>query len=263
MASQTYAARGLVLKRTKLGETDVICTFVSATGAQFKAVAKGARKPTSSFASRLEVFSVCDLLLVSGKSLDIVKEARLVDGHPGLRSSLERTEAASPMVDLLGRATQVGLDVPRLFEMTDKALSLAEQCSVEVLPNLSAAYLLKAMSLLGFQPSFSACALCGQPLLGQAAGTSSASFMDFSLVDGGVVCSNCRHESETLRLDTKVIECGQALLYATFDDVVATPVDSQILFELLRFIQLWSNHHLAIKLKSLDFLIKDLASTAL
>ena len=74
-----------MLRRTKLGESDVICTLLSSDGSQIRAVAKGARKPSSSFASRLEVCSVCDLLLCQGKSLDIVKEARLLQGNEHLR----------------------------------------------------------------------------------------------------------------------------------------------------------------------------------
>ena len=85
MASRSYSVRALVLRRTKLGESDVICTLLSCDGSQIRAVAKGARKPSSSFASRLEVYSVCDLLLCQGKTLDIVKEARLLEGNEHLK----------------------------------------------------------------------------------------------------------------------------------------------------------------------------------
>ena len=79
MAAPTQTITGLVLRRTKLGETDVITTILAEDGSQYKAVAKGARKPTSSFASRLEVFAVATILLAQGKNLDIVKEVRLVE----------------------------------------------------------------------------------------------------------------------------------------------------------------------------------------
>ena len=69
MASATYQSRVLVVKRTKLGETDCICTLLSQDGSQIRAVAKGARKPTSPFTSRLELFSVCDVLFAKGSRL--------------------------------------------------------------------------------------------------------------------------------------------------------------------------------------------------
>ena len=157
MSGATYRVRALVLKRTKLGETDVICTLLAEDGSQLKAVAKGARKPSSSFTSRLELFSCCDLLLVQGKSLDIIKEARLVEGHTALRSRLELTEAASPMVELIERATLDALENKQLFPMTMKALSYLEKAPDESLLLITSAQLIKAVSFLGFKPELRAC----------------------------------------------------------------------------------------------------------
>lgn len=56
MAADTYSLQALVLRKTKLGETDLIVTLLAQDGRQVRAVAKGARKPNSSFASRLEIF---------------------------------------------------------------------------------------------------------------------------------------------------------------------------------------------------------------
>ena len=133
MASRSYSVRALVLRRTKLGESDVICTLLSCDGSQIRAVAKGARKPSSSFASRLEVYSVCDLLLCQGKTLDIVKEARLLEGNEHLRRDYALMEAASPMVEILDKTTQVGLEDERLFPMTCVALKALKAANLETL----------------------------------------------------------------------------------------------------------------------------------
>ena len=55
MASATYTARAIVLRKTKLGESDLIVTLLAQDGSQARAVAKGARKPSSPFAARLEL----------------------------------------------------------------------------------------------------------------------------------------------------------------------------------------------------------------
>ena len=81
MARPTYTARVIVVRKTKLGESDLILTLLAEDGSQLRAVAKGARKPKSSFASRLELFSVADVLCARGRSLDVVSEARLVEGN--------------------------------------------------------------------------------------------------------------------------------------------------------------------------------------
>lgn len=122
MAADTYSLQALVLRKTKLGETDLIVTLLAQDGRQVRAVAKGARKPNSSFASRLEIFSEVDLLLVCGKSLDIVKEAKLLNAHIGVREDMEHAAAAAPIVDLLTRLTQPDLESSRLYDLSASAL---------------------------------------------------------------------------------------------------------------------------------------------
>ena len=58
MAARTYTARAIVLRKTKLGESDLVVTLLAEDGSQVRAVAKGARKPSSPFAARLELYSV-------------------------------------------------------------------------------------------------------------------------------------------------------------------------------------------------------------
>lgn len=112
MASATYPLRALVLRKTKAGETDLILTLLAEDGRQVRVVAKGARKPSSSFSSRLETFCEVDVLLVRGKSLDIVKEARLLDAHMGAKATMEHAAAAAPVADLMARLSQPGLEAP-------------------------------------------------------------------------------------------------------------------------------------------------------
>ena len=121
MATRSYLTKGIVLKKTKLGETDLIITLLAEDGSQIKGVAKGARKPSSSFASRLELFSIAELHCVGGRSLDIIKEARFVDSNHHIRSNFECSLAAAPIVELLEKVTQEGLANAKLFPLTRTA----------------------------------------------------------------------------------------------------------------------------------------------
>lgn len=270
MASRTYSIRALVLRRTKLGESDVICTLLSSDGSQIRAVAKGARKPSSSFASRLEVYSVCDLLLCRGKSLDIVKEARLVEGNAHLRSDIVLMESAAPMVELLDKTTQAGLEDERLFPMTCAALQSLKACvqaSVPAIdseafdldnavcaPVLTAAHLLKALAILGFRPRFDVCVSCGRPFSLESA----REHISFSLIDGGLLCSRCRAGHESIRLSRDTVLWAQALLFSTFPEISRFGIDGASCMSLLRFLQMWIRQHLGMCLKSLDYLVSAL-----
>ncbi len=253
MARPTYGVRALVLRRTKLGESDVIVTLLARDGSQIQAVAKGARKPTSSFSSRLELFCVCDLLLVEGKSLDIVKEARLIEGFPSLRGNIELTTAASPILELLARSTYPAQVNDHLFEMVVAGLTYIAENSSSNPNQMLAAVLLKTLAFLGFRPSFINCVTCGATVLTDEA-SDSLNNLPFSYLDGGVVCAHCSNLMQTVPVKRGVIEWANALLYSLFSDIKAFLVPENDIRELLRFLQIWLNIQLQFKLKSLDFL---------
>ena len=179
MAQPTYDARGIVLRKTKLGESDLILTLLAEDGSQMRAVAKGARKPASSFAARLELYSVVDLLVARGRSLDIVKEARLVESNERLRRDIEHAAGAAPMAELLDRVTQMGLENPRLFALTRTALSSLGRVDPAQVPAVCAAHLLKTLAFAG----------CAQPrcvrLLRARRGGGSRKRTHGALVPGG------------------------------------------------------------------------------
>ena len=76
----SYRARCIVLAKTKLGEADLILTMLAQDGTQIRGVAKGARKPGNKrFGARLEPFSVVELQLYPGRSLETITEARCED----------------------------------------------------------------------------------------------------------------------------------------------------------------------------------------
>ena len=253
MASKTYSLRGLVLRRTKLGESDVICTLLAEDGSQVRAVAKGARKPSSSFASRLEVYAVCDLLLCEGRSLDIVKEARLIQGNAHLRSDIALMEAAAPMVELLDKASQDGLQDERLFPMACAALdSLGKEGSAPPCA-ITAAELLKTLSVLGFRPRFDLCIACGRAVSVESLPSNVA----FSLDEGGMVCPECKGSADAIRISGSMAAWAQAFIFSTFNDIRGFQLSEGSCFEALRFLQMWIRRHLGVRLKSLDFLISN------
>lgn len=249
MAQPTYDARGIVLRKTKLGESDLILTLLVEDGSQVRAVAKGARKPASSFASRLELYSVSDVLLARGRSLDVVKEARLVESNERLRRAMEHAACAAPMVELLDRVTQMDLESPRLFALTCTALSSLGRVDASQAPLICAAHLLKTVSFAGLRPSLSICAGCACDVASAECGEVFVSYRE-----GGVLCPNCASQVESQLVPGEVVAWSKALLCSTFsaiEDMEAGPSEA---FAVLRFCQEWIYEHVGTRLKSLNFL---------
>ncbi|WP_350454181.1 DNA repair protein RecO [Slackia heliotrinireducens] len=251
MAQPTYPAHALVVRKTKLGETDLIVTLLADDGRLLRAVAKGARKPTSTFSSRIELFSVVDALLVEGRNLDILKEARLVDANLGIRESMERAAAASPILELAGIIAQPELVHPKLFSCTVAGLKAACDADPAQALSLSAACLLKVFSFAGFRPSFNECVKCGSKI---ALSGGRSSVVSFSVLDGGCVCDDCSRLSEVVHLPAETIQWANYLLMSTFADIAEHPCERRVAFDVMQLCQSWSREHVGTRLKSLDFL---------
>lgn len=253
MAGPTYSLHAIVLRKTKLGESDLILTLLAEDGRQVRAVAKGARKPNSPFSSRLEIFAEVEALMASGKSLDIVKEVRLVDAHQGIVFDAQHAAACAPVVDLASRLTQPDLASPKMFALLSSALGHACSCNAEEALAVCAAFMLKAFSFAGFRPCFDCCVGCGISMPLSCTETARDTVL-FSAAEGGVVCSRCLLFSDAQRIPVEVLSWAHFLLMSTFDDVVASKPPCRVIFEILHLCQSWVREHVGSRLKSLDFL---------
>ncbi len=249
MASPTYSCRAIVLRKTRLKESDLIVTLLSDTGAQRRAVAKGARKPTSQFASRLELFCEVDLLCSEGRGLDIVKEARIVRARESVRCSLEHGMAAAPMAELLERTTQPSLEEPRLFQASSVAFAALEEASRSGAPAIAAAHLLKTLAFSGLRPALEGCVVCGGPAQEQARG-----MMRFSFHEGGLVCSRCVRQAETVPVSAATIGWARFFLSSPFATILQEKAPLGGTFSVLRLVQGLVREHVGARLRSLELL---------
>ena len=251
MAAPTYGVRGIVVRKTKLGESDLICTLVAQDGSQVRAVAKGARKPNSSFSSRLELYSVVDLLCAQGRNLDIVKEARLVSAHDGLRMSVERSAAAACIAELLERLTQPKLPCDRLFDCSCAALDCVERCVIDSLPFVCASQLLKSLAFEGLRPSLRVCAACGCDV-DAAQGEGIARF---SVHDGGLMCPDCARVAQTTPVGAATLSWAYLGLSSTFTQIEHSGATVQIGIDCMQLCLAWIRAHVGYDLKSARFLL--------
>jgi DNA repair protein RecO (recombination protein O) len=241
----SYSVRALVLRKTKLGETDTILTLLSDDGRQVRAVAKGLRKPGGRFGARLEPYAVCDLLMHTGRSLDVVTEAQTVASHAGLREDFDRSAAASVVADLVDKIAVEGQTEPKLFALSTTTLDVMEAACSEALPALVVAFLVKAMAMHGYRPELEACAGCG----GEAADSSR-----FSVASGGALCAECA------ALDATAVEFGpqgrawlRTLLSARMADVEGLGMPPAACEDCFALVRAFVACHVPARLKALDF----------
>ncbi|MCH4184340.1 MAG: DNA repair protein RecO [Eggerthellaceae bacterium] len=249
MGSGSYKTRVLVIRKKALRESDLILDALQEDGSLVSFVAKGARKPTNPFASRLELFSVADVCMARGRNLDIVKEARLVDSNERLRTDIDASAVASPIAEALRRCAQKDLEVPHLFEMSRSALLHLDSCERQCMPAITAAALLKLLAFLGMRPSFNRCTVCGTPI-----DLNAVPSVRFSYESGGAVCFSCVRTLQTISLPSSTCAWCNALMMMTFDTIVHEQIDTNTGFAVLDICRHWFREQLNMKLVSLDCL---------
>ncbi len=204
-----------MLRTHKLGEADRIVTMLSRRHGKVRAVAKGVRRTSSRFGSRLEPFMVADVQLYAGRSLDIVQQAETLGAYGAdIAADYDRYTAASAMAESADRLTH---DEPApnqyyLLVGALRSLSRGEHSPRHTLDS----YLLRSLSLAGWAPALDDCARCG------AAGPHD----QFLAQLGGVVCTACAPPG-TPHVSANVLALLRALLSGDWEVVdAASPRDA-------------------------------------
>lgn len=185
--SKLYRDEAIVLRTYKLGEADRIIVMLSRTHGQVRAVAKGVRRTTSRIGARLEPFSMVDVQLHRGRSLDVVTQVETINPFGrDIMGDYAVFTCASTMVETAERLTEDDGDLgttdsPQQFLLLFGALAaLARRRHAPGL--VLDSYLLRALALGGWAPSCFDCARCGAP----------GPHTSFHVQAGGAVCASCR-----------------------------------------------------------------------
>jgi len=172
-----YRAEAIVIRRGNLGEADRIVTLYTREYGKLAAAAKGARKPGSRFAGRLELFTQLRMLLGVGRTLDVVSQVEVIEPFAAIRGDLGRMGAASLIVEVADRATPEREPYPAFYRVLREALGLTARGDAQL---AAIWFVAQVLALSGYAPVVDRCAVCGRPLKGAAA---------FSVALGGALCA--------------------------------------------------------------------------
>lgn len=178
-----YRDRGIVLRTQKLGEADRIITVLTREHGIVRAVAKGVRKTSSRIGARLEPCMHADLQFAQGRTLDIITQIETIDAFAkDLGADYGAYTAATAMLETAERVVgeDGGSAVPQYQLLVGALHALTQQRQLPGL--LLDSYQLRALSIAGYAPSFSACAGCG----------TDGPHRYFHVAHGGMLCEQCR-----------------------------------------------------------------------
>ena len=230
-----------MLRTHKLGEADRIITLLTRQHGRVRAVAKGVRRTTSRFGSRLEPFTHVDLQLAEGRSLDVITQAETITPFSsGLGLDYDRYTAGTVMLETADRlvAEEKEPSVQQFLLLVGglRAMVAGDRGPGQVLDS----YLLRSLAVAGYAPSFEHCARCGLE----------GPHRWFNPSMGGMLCSTCRMPGSASPAPETVLVLG-ALLAG--DWPVVDAADARHLREASGLVSAYLAWHLERALRSLAY----------
>ena len=234
-----YRDEAVVLRTQKLGEADRIVTLLTRRHGRVRAVAKGVRRTASRFGARVEPFSHVDLLLYEGRELDTVTQAETIAPYgERIANDYGRYTAGTAVLETAERLTVEEREPSlRLYLLVVGALrALADGAHTPSL--VLDAFILRAMTIAGYEPALEACARCGEP----------GPHRFFAVAAGGVVCPEHRPGGAAT-----VSPDGTAVLTALLDGdwAVADAAEPRVQREVSGLVAAYLQWHLERGLRSL------------
>ena len=143
---------GLILRTRPLTDTSLIIHWLTPDFGRLATVAKGARRPKSPFAGRLDLFYLAQFSFQRSRRSELhqLREVSLRETHAAIRLDLERLQQASYCAALLEQTTETDTPVKELYSLM---LGCLEHLSRQPpLPQMIFSFELKLLAELGQQP---------------------------------------------------------------------------------------------------------------
>jgi DNA repair protein RecO (recombination protein O) len=146
------SATGIILRTRPLTETSLIVNWLTPALGRVSTVAKGARRPKSPFAGKLDLFYEADFSFSRSRRSDLhtLREVSLLETHVALRQELGYLRQASYAAALIEQTTETGTPLAAVHELMRGLLAMLAQRPPQ--PRTIYAFELKLLNELGLRP---------------------------------------------------------------------------------------------------------------
>ncbi|HWQ92337.1 MAG TPA: DNA repair protein RecO [Clostridia bacterium] len=148
----TETASGLILRTRPLTETSLIVQWLTRDLGRIATVAKGARRPKSTFAGKLDLFYWADLSFNRSRTseLHLLREVSVRETHPALRQSMGALQQACYAAALVEQVTETETPLEGIADLVFGFVDFLSQAGPP--PELVFAFELKFLAELGLGP---------------------------------------------------------------------------------------------------------------
>jgi DNA repair protein RecO (recombination protein O) len=175
-----YRAEAIVLAIRDWRGSDKIVTLFTREFGKITALAFGLRQPKNQLSGCIQLFSHIEVVLDTGKNLEVLRQASLKESNRVLREDLDRMAYSALVVEVATELWPERESQPEAFDALCSAMRLLSERN----PRIAAlAVCWQLLSLAGYHPEFDHCVICGDDHCLLPA---------FDPEAGGVSCPTCR-----------------------------------------------------------------------
>jgi DNA repair protein RecO (recombination protein O) len=119
----------ILLRKRKLSDTSLIVAWCTESLGVIETVARGARRPKSVFAGKLDLFFEAEIQIKRSRksNLHTLTEAVLRNPFAGIRENYPRMQAASCFVEWIEICTELDHPAPELFHLMERAFGFLHE----------------------------------------------------------------------------------------------------------------------------------------
>ena len=184
-----FKSKAIVLRSRNISETDKLVTFLTEKHGKIKCAAKAARRMKSRFGASLEPMSLIDMVFFGKEHQEIFKlnQCDIIHSFQTVREDFRKSYMGIYFIELIDSLVPERDRSRPFFQfLLDSLHRLQQQEELETLCRL---FEFRVMSLSGYKPNLSRCAICQKPPEG--------AWIGFSFQRSGIVCQTCLGKSPT------------------------------------------------------------------
>ncbi len=153
---------GIVLRRRAFAEADRILVIFTRDQGKVSVLARGARRAKARNAAGLDLLTRSELLLVPGRGMAVVAQARAV-GLPWPGADIVRTACGAVLAELVDATLEEGHPEPELYRLVATARERMADPSCDARLELALSSF-QIAAIGGYLPELHRCAICGEEL---------------------------------------------------------------------------------------------------
>jgi len=255
----SYKSKALVLRSYRFKETDKILKLFSLESGIIDCIAKGVCSAKSKLCGRLELFNFIDCEISSGKNLDIITQAEIIESFEDISNDFIKFAYSQVISEIIlkthsGKTPEINLF--KLAYITLRALNNEEKSNIHSQKKILFFFILKFLKITGYFPLLNSCSVCGSQIFTDSKKDESNEYF-FSVKAGGFACSQCRNSAGSLYIiNEKIFSILNIFPRLKIEEFVEIDISAENLNKLIDIFMNYLCYHADVSIDSFNYMKK-------